>query len=63
MLILLHKRGDSRLHSNYQTITLIPHSNKVILRILDNQIKVYLYRQITPAEQAEFIVERGSRNR
>jgi len=45
---------------NHKTILLISHANKVMLQIINERLKAYLYLQI-PLEQADFMSQRGTR--
>lgn len=46
--------------SNYRTTALILHVSKVMSRIINDRLKVFLYWQIPP-EKARFIPRRGTR--
>jgi hypothetical protein len=50
-----------RLCSNYRTIALIPHANKILLRIIQGRLATYIEREI-PEEQAGFRKGRGTRD-
>jgi hypothetical protein len=58
---LCQKKGDLRLCSNYRTIALIPHANKILLRIIQGRLATYIEREISE-EQACFRKGRGTRD-
>lgn len=58
--IPLHKKSSKMEYSNYRRISLISHASKVLLNIIYEQIKVYIFPQIL-SEQASFVLRRGIR--
>jgi len=54
------KKGNAKECSNYHTIELIPHTSKVILKILQARLQHYVNREL-PDVQAGF-QKRGTRN-
>ena len=61
VFIPIPKKGSSKESSNYRTITLISHANKVMLKILQARLKQYVNCEI-PDVQAEFRKGRGTRD-
>ena len=55
------KKGNAKECSNYRTITLISHSNKVMLKILQARLQQYVNREL-PDVQAGFRKGRGTRD-
>ena len=55
------KKGNAKECSNYYTIALISHANKVILKILQNRLQQYMNREL-PDIQAGFRKGRGTRD-
>ena len=55
------KKGNAKQCSNYCTITLISHANKVILKILQARLQQYVNRGL-PDVQAGFRKGRGTRD-
>jgi hypothetical protein len=56
----LHKKGSTRKCENYRTVSLISHTSKILLRIINQRLKQYLDTQI-PQEQAGFVKGKGTR--
>jgi hypothetical protein len=50
-----------RLCSNYRTIALIPHTSKILLRIIQDRLAKYIEKEISE-EQAGFKKGRGTRD-
>lgn len=61
VFIPLHKKGDRTECSNYRTIALIPHTSKVLLKIIQRRLEPYLESQL-PENQAGFRKGRGTRD-
>ena len=57
--IPIPKKGNAKECSNYHTIALISHTNKVMLRILQARLQQYVNREL-PDSQAGFRKGRGS---
>ena len=57
---LIPKKGNAKECSNYCTIVLISHANKVTLKILQARLQQYVNRQL-PDVQAGFRKGRGTR--
>ena len=55
------KKGNAKECSNYRTISLISHTNKVMLKILQARLQQYVNRKI-PDVQAGFRKGRGTRD-
>ena len=55
------KKGNAKEYSNYCTITLISHANKVMLKILQARLQQYLNRELLDV-QAGFRTGREARN-
>ena len=55
------KKGNAKECSNYRTITLISHSSKVMLKILQATLQQYMNREL-PDVQAGFRKGRGTRD-
>ena len=55
------KKGNAKECSNYHTIALISHTNKVMLRILQARLQQYVNREL-PDVQAEFRKGRETRD-
>lgn len=60
IFIPLHKKGSTKKCNNFRLISLIPHSSKILLHILNERLRAYLARHISP-EQAGFVKGRGTR--
>ena len=60
ILIVLPNKGNAKECSNYRTIALISHTNKVMLKILQARLQQYMNREL-PDVQAGF--RNGRRNR
>ena len=55
------KKGNAKECSNYHTIALISHANKVMLKILQARLQQYVKREL-PDVQAGFIKSKGTRD-
>ena len=55
------KKGNAKECSNYRTIALISHANKVMLKILQARLQQYVNREL-PDVQAGFRKGRGTRD-
>ena len=55
------KKGNAKECSNYHTIVLLSHANKVMLKILQARLQQYMNREL-PDVQAGFRKGRGSRD-
>ena len=55
------KKGNAKERSNYHTITLISHTSKVMLKILQARLQQYVNREL-PDVQAGFRKGRGTRD-
>ena len=55
------KKGNAKECSDYQTVALISHSSKVVLRILQARLQQYVDQEL-PDVQAEFRKGRGTRD-
>ena len=55
------KKGNAKECSNYCTIALISHANKVMLKILQARLQQYVNREL-PDVQAGFTKDRGTRD-
>ena len=55
------KKGSAKEYSNYHTIVLISHTSKVMLKILQARLQLYMNQEI-PDDQAGFIKGRGTRD-
>ena len=60
VFIPIPKKGNAKECSNYPTIALISHASKVMLKILQAQLKQYLNHEL-PDVQAGFRKGRGTR--
>ena len=60
VFILIPKKGNAKECSNYHTIALISHANKVVLKILQARLQQYVNREL-PDVQAGFKKGRGTR--
>ena len=61
VFIPIPKKGNAKECSNYLTITLISHANKVMLKILQARLQQYMNREL-PDVQAGFRKGRGTRD-
>ena len=61
LFIPIPKKGNAKECSNYHTIALISHANKVMLKILQARLQQYVNREV-PDVQAGFRKDRGTRN-
>ena len=61
VFIPISKKGNAKECSNYRTIALISHANKVMLKILQARLQQYMNHEL-PNVQAGFRKDRGTRN-
>ena len=61
VFITIPKKGNAQERSNYGTIALISHANKVVLKILQARLPQYVNREL-PDVQAGFRKGRGTRD-
>ena len=61
VFILIPKKGDAKECSNYHTITLISHARKVMLKIPQARLQLYMNHEC-PDVQAGFRKARGTRD-
>ena len=61
VFIPIPKKGNAKECSNYHTIALISHANKVMLKILQARLQQYMNREL-PDVQAGFRKGRGTRD-
>ena len=61
VFIPIPKKGKAKECSNYQTIVLISHASKVMLKILQARLQQYVNREL-PDVQAGFRKDRGTRD-
>ena len=61
VFIPIPKKGNAKECSNYYTITLISHTSKVILKILQARLQQYVNSEL-PDVQAGFRKSRGTRD-
>jgi len=61
VFIPIPKKGNAKKRSNYRTIALISHANKVMLKILQARLQQYMNRDL-PDVQAGFRKGRGTRD-
>ena len=61
VVIPIPKKGNAKECSNYHTIALISHTNKVMLKILQARLQQYVYHKL-PDVQAGFRKVRGTRD-
>ena len=59
--IPIPKKGKAKECSNYQTVALISHTSKVMLKILQTRLQQYVNCEL-PDVQAEFRKGRGTRD-
>ena len=59
LVITLPKKGNLQLCQNYRTISLISHSSKVMLKIIQNRLQPQV-EEIIAEEQAGFRAERST---
>ena len=59
--IPIPKKGNAKECSNYRTITLISHTSKVMLKILQARLQQYMNHEL-PDVQAGFRKGRGTRD-
>ena len=57
----MYKKGDKKECGNYRTIALISHASKVLLRVIQRRLEVFLIPEL-PIEQAGFRRGRGTRD-
>ena len=61
VFIPVPKKGNAKEASNYRTIVLISHTNKVMLKILQTSLQRYVNHEL-PDVQAGFRKSRGTRD-
>ena len=61
VFFLIPKKGNAKECLNYHTITLISHASKVMLKILQTRLQLYVNREL-PDVQAGFKKGRGTRD-
>ena len=61
VFIPIPKKGNDKECSNYHTIALIPHTSKVMLKILQARLQQCVNREL-PDDQAGFRKGRGTRD-
>ena len=61
VFIPIPKKGNAKECSNYRTVALISHANKVMLKILQARLQQYVNREL-PDVQAGFRKGRGTRD-
>ena len=61
VFIKIPKKGSAKDYSNYHTIVLITHANKVMLKILQARLQQYMNQEL-PDVQAAFRKSRGTRD-
>ena len=61
VFILIPKKGNGKVCSNYHTIALISHTSKVVLKILQARLQQYMNHEL-PDVQAGFRKGRGTRD-
>ena len=59
--VFIPKKGNAKECSNYRTITLISHTSKVILKILQARLQQYMNHEL-PDVQAGFRKDSGTRD-
>ena len=57
----IYKKGDKKECGNYRTIALISHASKVLLRVIQRRLEVFLIPEL-PIEQVGFRRGRGTRD-
>ena len=57
----IYKKGDQKECGNYRTIALISHASKVLLRVTQRRLEIFLIPEL-PIEQAGFRRGRGTRD-
>ena len=61
VFIPIPEKGNGKEYSNDRTIVLIPHTSKVMLKILQARLQQYVNREL-PDVQAGFRKRRGTRD-
>ena len=61
LIILILKKGNAKECSNYRTVLLISHASKVMLKILQARLQLYVNWEL-PDVQAGFQRGRGTRD-
>ena len=61
VFIPIPKKGNSKECSNYQTVVLISHASKVMLKVLQTRLQQYVNQEL-PDVQARFRKGRGRRD-
>ena len=59
VFIPIPKKGNAKESSNYHTIALISHASKIMLKILQARLQLYMNREL-PDVQAGFRKDRGT---
>ena len=59
--VSIYKKGDKKECWNYRTIVLSSHASKVLLRVIQRRLEVFLIPDL-PIEQAGFRRGRGTRD-
>ena len=62
LLIPVPKKGNAKKCSNYHSIALISHTNKVMLKILQARLQQYVNGELRSDVQADFRKGRGTRD-
>ena len=61
VFITIPKKGNAKECSNYRTIVLISHASKVMLKILQARLQLFMYHEL-PDVKARFRKGRGTRD-
>ena len=61
VFITIPEKGSAKECSNYHTITLISHTSKIMLKILQDRLQLYMNHEL-PDVQAGFRKGRGTRD-
>ena len=61
VFIPIPKKGNAKEYSNYNTIALISHTSKVMIKILQTRLQQYVNHEL-PNVQAVFRKGRGTRD-
>ena len=61
MYVPIYKKGDKKECGNYRTIALISHASKLLLRVIQRRLEVFLIPEL-PIEKAGFRRGRGIRD-
>ena len=60
VFIPLHKKGSTKKCGNFRLISLISHSSKILLHVINERLKPFLNKEISQ-EQAGFVKGKGTR--